>query len=178
MTDLTPSQMQILTAAIQSADGCLEAAPRARFTIASLIRRGLMTSVHTHEGPSRVVVTEQGRAAVQPPPEPDMCEPTQAQKSELEVSAPVSTPAPGSVDTPDVSAPMRHRPKGKIGQLVALLERPEGATLEVMMHATGWQAHSVRGALSGAIRKTLGLAVTSNKTNVGRVYQISKAAKA
>jgi hypothetical protein len=41
-----------------------------------------------------------------------------------------------------------------------------------MMQATGWQAHSVRGALSGALKKKLALAVISTKTEAGRVYRI------
>ena len=42
-----------------------------------------------------------------------------------------------------------------------------------MMAATGWQAHSVRGAISGAIKKKLGLDVRSEKTEGGRVYRIA-----
>ena len=41
----------------------------------------------------------------------------------------------------------------KISQVVALLRRPEGATAAQIMEATGWQAHSVRGAIAGQIRK-------------------------
>ena len=69
-------------------------------------------------------------------------------------------------------------PKGKLGALVALLLRPEGASLEAMQAATGWQAHSVRGALSGTIKKKLGLEVASEKTDAGRVYRIQKGAGA
>lgn len=42
------------------------------------------------------------------------------------------------------------------------------------MAATGWQAHLVRGAMSGAIKKGLGLAITSDKTEAGRIYRIQK----
>jgi hypothetical protein len=62
---------------------------------------------------------------------------------------------------------------GKIGLMLALLRRPQGARLEEMQAATGWQAHSVRGALSGSIRKKLGLALTSDKTEAGRVYRVA-----
>ncbi len=62
------------------------------------------------------------------------------------------------------------KPKGKIGSLVDLLGQPGGTTVEAMMAATGWQAHSVRGAMSGAIKKGLGLAVVSETTDAGRVY--------
>lgn len=60
----------------------------------------------------------------------------------------------------------------KIGAVVTLLRRPEGASLDALMAATGWQAHSVRGALSGAIKKQRGIVVTSEKTEVGRIYRI------
>ena len=69
-------------------------------------------------------------------------------------------------------------PKGKLGALVALLLRPQGATLAAMQDATGWQAHSVRGALSGTIKKKLGFEVVSEKTDAGRVYRIQKGAGA
>ena len=63
-------------------------------------------------------------------------------------------------------------PKGKLGALVAMLMRPEGATLEAMQAATGWQAHSVRGAIAGSIKKKLGFTVSSEKAVAGRVYRI------
>jgi hypothetical protein len=62
---------------------------------------------------------------------------------------------------------------GKIGAMVTMLRRPKEATIEDMCKATGWQAHSVRGAISGAIKKRLSLAVTSEKTNGVRVYRIA-----
>ncbi len=69
-------------------------------------------------------------------------------------------------------------PKGKLGLVVGLLLRPEGATIEALSEATGWQLHSVRGAISGALKKKLGLTVTSEKTEAGRVYRIQKGADA
>ena len=60
-------------------------------------------------------------------------------------------------------------PKGKIDTLIDLLRGPAGATVEAMMDATGWQKHSVRGAISGAIKKDRGLVVISEKTETGRV---------
>jgi hypothetical protein len=55
-----------------------------------------------------------------------------------------------------------------------LLRRPEGATLAEIQSATDWQPHSVRGFISGAITKKMGLAVTSTKREDGqRVYRIS-----
>jgi uncharacterized protein DUF3489 len=64
-------------------------------------------------------------------------------------------------------------PKGKLGQVIAMLQRPEGATNEQMQAATGWQAHTVRGAIAGAIKVKLGLAVSTEKTEAGTVYRIA-----
>lgn len=63
-------------------------------------------------------------------------------------------------------------PKGKIGLLITMLRQTGGATINAMMIATGWQAHSVRGALSGSVKKAHGLSVTSEKTEEGRIYRI------
>lgn len=61
-------------------------------------------------------------------------------------------------------------------QLIALLERKRGATLDELMHATGWQAHSVRGVMSGVIRKRLGLNVQSELLDGVRHYRITTTA--
>jgi hypothetical protein len=58
--------------------------------------------------------------------------------------------------------------------LVDLLQRKEGASLAEAVKATGWQAHSVRGTISGALKKTLGLTVVANQVEGrGRVYRIA-----
>ena len=75
---------------------------------------------------------------------------------------------------PAPAAQTASKPKGKIAQLTALLLKPEGATLAAMQAATGWQAHSVRGAISGSLKKKLGLDVTSEKADGVRVYRIAK----
>ena len=62
--------------------------------------------------------------------------------------------------------------KGKLGIVVGLLSRPEGATVEALSEATGWQVHSVRGAMSGALKKQRGFTITSDKTDAGRIYRI------
>jgi Protein of unknown function (DUF3489) len=56
--------------------------------------------------------------------------------------------------------------------VLELLKRPGGATLKEIMATTGWQAHSVRGFISGALGKKLGLAVESAKGEDGRTYSI------
>jgi hypothetical protein len=52
----------------------------------------------------------------------------------------------------------------KQAQLIELLKRPEGATVEQIATATGWQHHTIRGAISGALRKKLGLNVEATRT--------------
>ena len=56
--------------------------------------------------------------------------------------------------------------------MIGLLQRPEGATLDEIASAMGWQRHTVQGLLSGALKKKLGLAVVSEKTDRGRLYRI------
>ena len=64
----------------------------------------------------------------------------------------------------------------KQATLIAMLRAPEGATIEDIMAATGWQSHTVRGAMAGALKKKLGLEVTSEKVeNRRRVYKLPAA---
>jgi hypothetical protein len=56
---------------------------------------------------------------------------------------------------------------------LALLQRPEGATIGELQEITGWHAHSVRGFLAGTVKKKLGLDITSMKDERGRVYRIA-----
>lgn len=66
------------------------------------------------------------------------------------------------------------KPQTKQQILLELLQRPEGATIEQIMHETGWQSHSVRGVLSGVIKKKLGLTVLSEKPKGGqRAYRVT-----
>jgi hypothetical protein len=64
------------------------------------------------------------------------------------------------------------QPSGKLGKVVALLKRPKGATIIDLTKATGWQTHSVRGAISGAIKKKFKLTVLSEKVGEVRTYRI------
>jgi len=58
--------------------------------------------------------------------------------------------------------------------VIELLKRPEGASLNDIMSATDWQAHSVRGFISGALTKKMGLNVESSKRDDGvRIYRIA-----
>ena len=65
------------------------------------------------------------------------------------------------------------RDGSKASQVLELLKRPGGATLAELIKATGWQAHSVRGFISGTLGKKLGLAVESVKGENGeRTYSL------
>ena len=67
------------------------------------------------------------------------------------------------------------RAESKQSQLIALLKRPEGATITEVVEALRWQAHTVRGAIAGALKKKLGLKVESEKADDrGRVYRIAE----
>jgi hypothetical protein len=63
-------------------------------------------------------------------------------------------------------------PGGKLGKVIRLLKRPKGATIADLMKVTGWQAHSVRGAIAGTIKKKLQL-VLSEKSGQVRSYRIA-----
>jgi hypothetical protein len=65
------------------------------------------------------------------------------------------------------------RDGSKAAKVLDLLTRPDGVTLKELMKATGWQAHSVRGLLSGTVGKKMGLTVTSAKGEAGeRTYSV------
>ncbi len=58
--------------------------------------------------------------------------------------------------------------------LIKMLEAPDGATIAEIAAATNWQPHTVRGAMSGALKKRLGLTITSEKVEGrGRTYKIA-----
>jgi hypothetical protein len=60
----------------------------------------------------------------------------------------------------------------KQAQVIGLLQRPQGATIDEIATVMGWQRHTVRGLISGALKKKLGLQVISEKTERGRLYRI------
>ena len=69
--------------------------------------------------------------------------------------------------------PVLARRRGKTGRVLELLQRPGGATMRQLIAATQWQAHSVRGFLSGALKKKMGLKIVCSKEAAGvRSYSI------
>jgi len=91
-------------------------------------------------------------------------------------AAPATTPAADGPVAPSGadSATVRKTREGtKQAKLIAMLKAPAGATIAEIVEATGWQSHTVRGALAGALKKKLGLDVTSEKEGErGRVYRV------
>ena len=63
----------------------------------------------------------------------------------------------------DAALRAKTRDGTKQAQLIAMLRRKQGATIAQIVEATGWQPHTVRGAFAGALKKKLGLTVTSEK---------------
>ena len=78
-------------------------------------------------------------------------------------SAPKTSAPAASATPPAAPAPSR------LDQLLALLTRADGASIAEMTEATGWQKHSVRGAMAGALKKR-GLVITSDKSSGTRRY--------
>ena len=72
------------------------------------------------------------------------------------------------------AVPTRAAGQTKTARVIALLERPQGATLKAIQRATDWQSHSVRGFISGHLKKKLGLKVRSSVREGERVYSIKR----
>ena len=88
--------------------------------------------------------------------------------------APISAEAIDAVIESATAAKPRTRENSKQAQVIAMLKRPEGATIAQIVAATGWQQHTVRGTFAGAFKKKLGLEITSTKEPGGeRIYTIA-----
>jgi hypothetical protein len=74
---------------------------------------------------------------------------------------------------PDLKAPQPSSTT-KLSKILALLSRPQGAALGELVRATGWQRHSIRGALSGAVQKRCGHKLVSDKIGPVRRYRIAQ----
>jgi hypothetical protein len=88
--------------------------------------------------------------------------------------APKADQAPDTAEgAPAATAAPRTREGSKQARLIEMLRRPDGTTIEEVVTAFGWQSHTVRGALAGALKKKLGLKIESVKVEGrGRVYRI------
>ena len=92
---------------------------------------------------------------------------TSARKAKL-TAEPVQAP-----DGTGTTKPVAIRAGTKQVQIIAMLQRPEGATVAEMVEATSWQSHTVRGSISGALKKKLGLPIRVEKVEGrGTVYRL------
>ena len=154
---LTPTQALLLRAAARRADGrvippdTLRGGARAK-TLTGLRQRGWIEPAGDGHA-----LTDAGYAAIgrQRPAPPD------------------AFPNPDAVGDLQLLEGIPVRPGTKLAALVVALRRPQGATNLQLTLATGWQPHSVRGAISGLLRKRLGLTVTQARNADGeRVYRV------
>ena len=157
LTKLSPAQSQLLRAAARRADGrvippnTLPGGARAMILSALLQRGWIEPAGEDH------LLTDAGYAAIglDRPVPPDDVQPVDA--------------TDGLQSLEGISV----RPSTKLAALILSLRRPEGATTLQLMQATGWMPHTVRGAISGMLRKKLGVNVVSSRSPEGeRVYRI------
>lgn len=186
MTQLSDTQAIILSAAAQRPERIALPLPdslrggAAAKVVSTMIAKGLLQEVEINArrgepvwretGDSHgttLVATDAGLAAIGI--EPDEAETAPASATEAPQQDPTLDAAPeraSSTRTP--------RAGTKQASLIAMLRASHGATIEEITTATGWQAHTVRGAIAGALKKKLGLDVTSEKVEGrGRVYRIA-----
>ena len=101
------------------------------------------------------------------PADPVEVEIDATQGQPLQASAPSKAPA----EQPLAKA-SRSRENSKQATIIGMLQRAEGATIAQICEATGWQPHTVRGTFAGALKKKLGLTITSDKAQGGvRTYR-------
>ncbi len=192
MPKLSDTQLVILSAAAQRADrnvlplpGSLRGGAAAK-VISALLSRGLIAETGTdsqtkadaalnriwrndEDGRATLLhITEAGLAAIGVEPEGGDSAPTGADEAP---SAEPSKDAPAETDP----APKARTPRTgtKQAKLIEMLRADGGATIEEIVAALDWQAHTARGAMSGALKKKLGLTITSEKIEGrGRAYRI------
>lgn len=172
------AQVQILKAASEADGGIVDVSTANKSTVAGLIKRGFAMLVPQADGPSRLLLMAAGRLALglKDLPASQHEDPTDGEAAAAAKAAPVKARRGKAGAKQEAAAEAPTKPKGKLGTLVGLLERPQGATIEAMTEATGWQAHSVRGAMPGSLKKVMGLGITSEKVDGARVYRMTAGA--
>jgi DNA-binding MarR family transcriptional regulator len=190
MSKLSDTQAVILSAASQRDDGTVLPLPESlkikggavQKVLASLERKELIARVGEPRGddPPPLCITRAGLTTIgvkagAGTDEVPFVEVTDAPQggTEAQEGVPTDGEADASEATP-AARPRAVREGTKQAQMIDLLKRPEGTTIEQIAKATGWQKHTIRGAISGALKKKLGLAVTSEKHEDGeRIYRIA-----
>ena len=166
MTDvkLTPTQESLLKVAAGCEDRAIRWPASLRGGARTKIIAALIGSGFANNRRGTLVVTDAGMRAVGVEPK----------------AAPKPAPArePGTAKrarrTKTAGAPRKMREGSKQARLIEMLKRPKGASIAEIVEAFGWQPHTVRGAIAGALKKKLGLEVTSEKVEGrGRVYKIA-----
>jgi hypothetical protein len=164
MTNVNDAQREMLLKAAENPQGVIDAEADAKL-IKSVIKKGWAMSIPLAEGGSRLTVTDAGREAIGMPRESAPAEKEGA-----------TADAPATKNAKRVRGQRKSNvewPTGKLGMLVSLLQRPQGANLAEMVAATGWQAHSVRGAMSGGLKKSFNFVIDSRKVEDARTYRIA-----
>lgn len=129
----------------------------------------------------RAIGDEDGDAESTPVPAPTAGESRVAPIDPGKKQAAGKAKTPGATDTPTGKSAKATRDAAaspvrvgtKLATVIGLLHQPKGASISDLMVATDWQAHSVRGALSGALKKKLGLNVISEVVAEVRRYRIA-----
>ena len=188
---LTDTQTIILSAAAGRDDGSIHPLPKTlkggavTKVTGALLRKGLIAEAPGSEDwPGRrdpyFAITAEGALAinVEPAECPHLADTgAQAADGGQETAPAADTPAKAkkaATGRDTAKGPRKARTGTKQALVVEMLRRSEGATVDQIMEATGWQRHSVRGAIAGALKKKLGLAVTSEKVeDRGRVYRVA-----
>jgi DNA-binding MarR family transcriptional regulator len=191
MPQLSDSQLIVLTAACQREDRCVFPVTTnlkgnaAGNVLKSLLKKDLIKEVrakrddtvwrHDEErGRMTLVATTAAFAAlgIDPRDEAEDAEGDAAEEAPASVEAKPNA-RPKSFRTKEPKAP---RKDSKQARLIAMLGRVKGASIDEVVEALKWQPHTVRGAIAGALKKKLGLDVTSKKDDKrGRVYRIANA---
>jgi Protein of unknown function (DUF3489) len=190
MPQLSDSQLVVLTAAYQRPDRCVFPVTArlkgnaAGNVLKSLLNKGLIKEVrakrddtvyrHDEErGRMTLVATDAAFAALGIDPQEAPAQ-QEAESNDDGADAP-KTQRKAKPHASRTAGP-RTRDGSKQTQLIAMLRRAKGATIDEIAEALSWQAHTVRGAIAGTLKKKLSLDVTSEKDEKrGRIYRIVNA---